>query len=133
MTQPTLFICQSCCFSEHRDENQPADGAILLEQVKTHQADSSIDIRVQPVGCLWDCGRACVAAFTAPNKPTYLFSTIPTECASDLIEFAEKYTQSKTGNVSYKQFPEQLKEVEIAKVPYYEIREAIVQVCSNCC
>ncbi|MEX0272495.1 DUF1636 family protein [Leptolyngbyaceae cyanobacterium UHCC 1019] len=118
MTQPTLFICQSCRFSEHRSENQPADGAILLEQVKAHQAESLSEIRVQPVGCLWDCGRACVVAFTAPNKPTYLFSTIPTESASDLIEFAEKYTQSKTGNVTYKQFPERLQKATIAKVPY---------------
>jgi predicted metal-binding protein len=115
MTQPTLFVCQSCCFSEDHPKDQPADGATLLEQVKTqHQSNA---IKVQPVACLWDCDRACVVAFSAPNKPTYLFSTISTECASDLIEFAEKYTQSKTGNIPHQQFPEQLKEVAIAKVP----------------
>ncbi|NJK51704.1 MAG: DUF1636 domain-containing protein [Leptolyngbyaceae cyanobacterium SU_3_3] len=118
MTQPTLFICQSCCLSEDHPEGQPADGAVLLEQIKVHQAESSSEIRVQPVACLWACGSPCVVAFTAPNKPTYLFSKLPTKSASNLIEFAEKYTQSKTGNVSYKQFPEQLKEVAISKVPY---------------
>ncbi|MEX0270787.1 DUF1636 family protein [Leptolyngbyaceae cyanobacterium UHCC 1019] len=57
MTQHTLFICQSCHSSEDRPEHQPTDGAALLEQVKTHQANSSSDIRVQPVGCLWACDR----------------------------------------------------------------------------
>jgi predicted metal-binding protein len=61
--------------------------------------------------------RACVVVFSAPHKPTYLFSTISTECALDLIEFAEKYTQSKTGNIPHQQIPEQLKEVAIAEIP----------------
>ena len=116
MTKPTLFICQSCCFSEDHCSTQPADGRVLLEQVKAKV--QSHELHIQPVGCLWDCGRACVVAFTAPNKPTYLFSTIPTDSASDLIEFAEKYTQSKTGNVPHPQFPEGLQEVAIAKIPY---------------
>ncbi|MBW4622892.1 MAG: DUF1636 domain-containing protein [Cyanosarcina radialis HA8281-LM2] len=121
MTKPTLFICQSCCFSEEHPEGQPADGAILLERVKAGQAESSNEIRVQRVACLWACDRPCVVAFTAPNKPTYLFSTLATECAPDLLEFAEKYTQSKTGNLSYQQFPEGLKEVAIAKIPYMKL------------
>lgn len=118
MAQPTLFICQSCRFSQDQPEGQPADGKVLLEQVKAHQVESSCEIRVQPVACLWACGSPCVVSFSAPNKPTYLFGTISTESVSDLIEFAKKYTQSKTGNVSYKQFPERLKETAIAKVPY---------------
>ncbi|MBW4642739.1 MAG: DUF1636 domain-containing protein [Goleter apudmare HA4340-LM2] len=85
MTQPTLFICQSCCFSEDHTEGQLADGKVLLEQVKTHQVESYSQIRVQPVACLWACGSPCVVAFTAPNKPTYLLSKLPTESASDLI------------------------------------------------
>jgi predicted metal-binding protein len=118
MLKHTLFVCQSCCLSEDHSKGQPADGKVLLEQVRAYQAESSSDIRVQPVACLWACGSPCVVAFSAPSKPTYLFSKLPTVAASDLIKFAEQYTQSKTGNVSYKQFPERLKEVAIAKVPY---------------
>jgi predicted metal-binding protein len=115
MTQPTLFICQSCCLSEDHSKDQPADGATLLEQVKTQlQTDT---IKIQPVGCLWDCGRACVVAFSAPHKPTYVFSTIATESAPALLEFADRYVQSKTGNILHEQFPEQLQKVAIAKVP----------------
>lgn len=118
MTKPTLFICQSCCFAEHHPEGQPANGAVLLKRVKAHQTESASEIRVQPVGCLWACNSPCVVAFTAPNKPTYLFSTLTAEWASDLLEFADKYTQSKTGNVPPQKFPERLQEVAIAKIPY---------------
>ncbi|WP_338017043.1 DUF1636 domain-containing protein [Myxacorys almedinensis] len=116
-----MFFCQSCCFSEDHPEGQPADGAALLEQAKSKQTLRSIFESSLWGACgmavalqLRECAkRACVIAFTAPNKSTYLFSTIPTECASDLIEFAEKYIQSKTGNISHQQFPEGLKEVAI--------------------
>jgi predicted metal-binding protein len=115
MTKPTLFVCQSCCLSEEHPEDQPADGAVLLQQVKAQlQSDA---IHVQPVACLWDCDRACVVAFSAPNKPTYLFSTIQPDSAAALVEFGEHYVQSKTGNVLPQKFPELLREAAIAKIP----------------
>jgi predicted metal-binding protein len=61
--------------------------------------------------------RACVVAFSAPHKPTYLFSTINPDSATALLEFGTHYAQSKTGNIPHKQFPEPLQVVAIAKVP----------------
>jgi predicted metal-binding protein len=113
MTHPTLFICQSCCLSEDHPEDQPADGATLLKQVKTQlQTDT---IKIQPVSCLWDCDRACVVAFSAPHKPTYLFSAINPDCA--ISPYGTHYAQSKTGNIPHQQFPEPLQSVSIAKIP----------------
>jgi predicted metal-binding protein len=119
MTQTTLFICQSCCFSEDHPEDQPADGATLLQQLQTHQSSQpeSNHIRIQPVGCLWDCGRACVVAYSAPRKPTYVFSSIPAASAPALLQFAQQYTQSKTGNTPHEKFPAVLQEVPVVKVP----------------
>ncbi|NJK51656.1 MAG: DUF1636 domain-containing protein [Leptolyngbyaceae cyanobacterium SU_3_3] len=120
MPKPTLFICQSCCCCEDHPDDQPADGKVLLEQVKAQlQSDA---LKVQPVECLWDCGRACVVAFSAPNKPTYLFSAIAANCADALLEFGDRYfgdryVQSKTGNIPHPRFPELLQEVAIAKIP----------------
>ncbi|NJK51965.1 MAG: DUF1636 family protein [Leptolyngbyaceae cyanobacterium SU_3_3] len=54
-------------------------------------------LKVQPVGCLWDCDLACVVAFSAANKPTYLFSAIASNCADALLEFGDRDVQSKTG------------------------------------
>jgi predicted metal-binding protein len=118
MSKHTLFVCQSCCFFEDHPENEPADGAILLQQLQTCQSSyPELDIRIQPVGCLWDCDRACVVAFSAPCKPTYLFSTLAPESAPALLEFAQQYTCSKTGNITHEKFPEALQKVPIAKVP----------------
>ncbi|NJK52721.1 MAG: DUF1636 domain-containing protein [Leptolyngbyaceae cyanobacterium SU_3_3] len=96
---------------DHPDD-RPADGKVLLEQVKAQlQSDA---LKVQPVGCLWDCDRACVVAFSATDKPTYVFSEIASDYAEALLEFAECYAQSKTGNIPHQQFPEPLREVAIA-------------------
>jgi predicted metal-binding protein len=67
--------------------------------------------------CLWDYDRACVVAFSAPNKPTYLFSTIQPDSAAALLAFGEHYVRSKTGNVLPQKFPELLREAAIAKIP----------------
>jgi predicted metal-binding protein len=115
MTKPTLFICQSCCRSEEHPKDQPADGSVLLQQVKNQLPSNAI--HVQPVACLWDCGRACVVAFSAADKPTYVFNAIATDSAFALLEFANRYVQSKTGNIPHQQFPEALRQVAIVKIP----------------
>jgi predicted metal-binding protein len=118
MTQTTLFICKSCCSEDH-PEDQPADGAMLLQQLQTQRSSQPelSNVHIQPVGCLWDCGRACVVAYSAPRKPTYLFSGLPSEIAPALLQFAQQYAQSKTGNISHEKFPEALQEIAVAKVP----------------
>ncbi|MBE9180607.1 DUF1636 domain-containing protein [Oculatella sp. LEGE 06141] len=120
MPKHTLFICQSCHSSEERAEHQPADGARLLKQLNTLTAEQlqSAHFEIQPVGCLWTCDRPCAVAFSAPHKPTYLFTTLPTdETAPALLEFGKLYLNSKTGDIPWKQFPEMLQSVSTAKIP----------------
>ncbi|NJK52723.1 MAG: DUF1636 family protein [Leptolyngbyaceae cyanobacterium SU_3_3] len=116
MPKHTLFVCQSCHPSEDHPDDRPADGKVLLEQVKAQlQSDA---LKVQPVRCLWDCYRACVVAFSATDKPTYLFSSLSTdETATALLEFGKLYRDRKTGNVPWKQFPKVLPDVSVAKIP----------------
>jgi predicted metal-binding protein len=128
MPKHTLFVCQSCHhFPEERPEHQPADGTRLLEQLNTLCTDQlqSGDFEIQSVECLWTCDRPCAVAFSAPYKPTYLFTSVPTgsaRCFADtarvaLLQFGERYLGSKTGDIPWKQFPEALQEVSIAKIP----------------
>lgn len=120
MTKHTLFLCQSCHHSEEQPEHQLADGAGLLEQLnilRTEQLQSE-DFEIQPVGCLWTCDKPCAVAFSAPHKPTYLFTNLPTdEMAPTLLKFGKLYLSSNTGNIPWKQFPESLQSVSIAKIP----------------
>lgn len=121
MPKHTLFICQSChhC-AEERPADQPTEGTCLLKQLNvlgTEQALSH-EFEIQPVGCLWTCDKPCAVAFSASDKPTYLFTNIPTaEAAPALLQFGEHYLSSKTGDVPWKQFPEVLQSVSVAKIP----------------
>lgn len=125
MPKHTLFVCQSCHHSpEERREHQPADGTRLLEQLNTLCTEQlqSGDFEIQSVECLWTCDRPCAVAFSAPHKPTYLFTSVPTESAIVLLQFGERYLGSKTGDIPWKQFPEELQEVSIAKIPEVQSR-----------
>jgi len=120
MSKHTIFVCQSCYPSEERPEPQPADGARLLEQLNTLGTEhiQSNEFEIQPVGCLWICDKPCAVAFSAPHKPTYLFTTLPAdETANALLEFGKRYLDSNTGDIPWKQFPEALQSVSIAKIP----------------
>jgi predicted metal-binding protein len=60
----------------------------------------------------------CGCPFSAPDKPTYLFTTLPTDAtALALLQFGKCYLDSKTGDIPWKQFPEALQSVSIAKIP----------------
>lgn len=121
MPQTTLFVCQSCHNSEDRSSDHPADGTRLLEQLHTQCANSPQPdgLAFQSVGCLWTCDKPCTVAFSAPHKPTYLFTKLPadSETAAVLLQFSQLYSTSNTGNIPYKQFPQALQMASIAKIP----------------
>lgn len=121
MPKHTLFVCQSCHRScEERPNDQPADGDCLLQQLNTLTTEQLQfeEFKVQPVGCLWTCDRPCAVAFSAPTKPTYLFTTLPTdETAFALLQFGDLYLNSTTGDIPWKQFPAVLQSANIAKIP----------------
>jgi len=115
MPKHILFVCKSCNNAAHK-RIKPSQGAQLLEQLNTFQSQDS-SITIQPVDCLWMCSRACVIAFSAPGKATYLFTNIPTTAAADLLTFGTLYHHSKDGNIPWKQFPEALQSAQVAKIP----------------
>ncbi|MBW4651563.1 MAG: DUF1636 domain-containing protein [Kaiparowitsia implicata GSE-PSE-MK54-09C] len=121
MPKHTLFVCQSCHHSSEKpSEEQPADGTQLLERLNALRGEKAQlnEVEIQPVGCLWTCDLPCAVAFSAPHKPTYLFTTLPTDkTATALLEFGELYCSSHTGDLPWKKFPEALQSVSIAKIP----------------
>ncbi|MGI0484062.1 DUF1636 family protein [Pantanalinema rosaneae CENA516] len=120
MSKHCLFICKSCNSTHSEDvDYEKSDGVSLLNQVKTlHQEQSgSNELNVQAVGCLWTCDHPCAIAFSAPHKATYLFTKVPTTAASALLQFGELYRTSKTGDIPWKQFPELLQSLQVAKIP----------------
>jgi predicted metal-binding protein len=123
MPKSTLFVCQSCHSNPDRPKDQPTDGTLLLNQLKTSASNplQSEHLNIQAVGCLWTCGQPCSAAFSAPDKPTYLFTNLlPDTAATALLQFSQLYCDSNTGDIPWKQFPEALQSASIAKIPAVE-------------
>ncbi|NCJ06835.1 DUF1636 domain-containing protein [Synechococcales cyanobacterium C] len=120
MPKDVLFVCKSCN-SVHSDDvdYDKAEGAVLLNQLlELHQHCSEQDtLDIREVGCLWTCSRPCSAAFSAPDKATYLFTNVPATAAEALLQFGQLYQASKDGNIPWKQFPEVLQSAEVAKIP----------------
>ncbi|NDJ17463.1 DUF1636 family protein [Myxacorys almedinensis] len=119
MSKHKLFVCQSCHHSsKDRPKEQPTHGTCLLEHLNTLTTEQPNKFEIQPVGCLWTCDKPCAVAFSAPHKPTYLFTNLPTdEPAAALLQFGKLYRDRTTGDIPWKQFPEVLQSASIAKIP----------------
>lgn len=119
MPKSTLFVCQSCCLSDH-DDNHPTDGALLLNQLLTlyQQGSRQSELAIRPVGCLWTCHQACAVALQSTEKCTYLFTHLPSpESAAALMQFSELYLDSESGKIPWSKIPEVLKTETIACIP----------------
>jgi predicted metal-binding protein len=120
MSKHSLFICKSCNSTHSEDiDYDKSEGALLVNQLTMlHQEQSHPNkLDIQAVGCLWTCDHPCAVAFSAPHKPTYLLTKVPTSAASALLQFGELYRTSKTGDIPWKQFPEVLQSLQVAKIP----------------
>lgn len=119
MSNPILFVCKSCCLSDH-DEDNLSDGDLLLNQllILYQRWSRQSELEIQPVGCLWTCSQACAVSLQCTNKYTYLFTHLPpSESADALMQFSELYLDSEYGNIPWKQIPDALKTETIARIP----------------
>ncbi|MGG6240314.1 DUF1636 family protein [Nodosilinea sp. AN01ver1] len=125
MPKSTLFICRSCQQLEQRPTEQPADGAVLCDRIQTlHQTWSrQSELEVRGVDCLWTCDHPCSIALSADSKPTYALAKVLVkdgnhgEIAEAVLQLSERYLDSKSGSIPWKQFPEVLKTEFIACIP----------------
>ncbi len=125
MPKSTLFICRSCHESEQRPPEQLADGTVLCDRIQAlHQTWSRhSELEVRSIDCLWTCDHPCSIALTADNKPTYALAKVLVkdgnhgELAEAVLQLSERYLDSKSGTIPWKQFPEVLKTEFIACVP----------------
>jgi predicted metal-binding protein len=120
MPKHILFVCKSCHrSSEELAKNQPSDGSILLDKINSLcSTNSSEQLEIKPVECLWACSQGCVVSVSSPNKPTYLFVNLaPQESPTALLEFMRLYIRSRKGNVAWEKFPKLLQSATFAKIP----------------
>ncbi|WP_448562539.1 DUF1636 domain-containing protein [Trichothermofontia sp.] len=120
MPQETLLVC-ILCQSSQTEARQPglSEGQVLFNQLQNGlKTGSEACIRLQPVRCMGACDRACVVAFMAPNKLTFILSQLsPSNSVPDLLEFSHQYITALDGKVPYKDRPATIKQKIHAVLP----------------
>jgi len=121
MNKHTLFICTTCA-SVWQDGNRVGEsgGQQLLQQLQelAQTWELQHQFSIQAVKCMSACNRACVIAFAAEAKLTYLFGDLPKEeSAPAILECATKYYTKSDGSLPWSERPDPLKKSILAKIP----------------
>lgn len=125
----TLFVCDTCNYTEHEKYIGNRTGGEMLYEHVLNEAYDSPDLIIERFSCLMNCKRHCSVALSAPGKTSYVLGQFePTnQHARAIIEYAELYTESETGQVPYKNWPQDIKGRFTARIPpmldvddYYE-------------
>jgi predicted metal-binding protein len=121
MAQDTLLVCILCrCSQTEEQQTSLSDGQSLFNRLQDglKTIDNSHCIRLQSVRCMGACDRACLAAFVAANKLTFILSQLsPTDAVPDLLQFSHQYMDSSDGKVPYKDRPITIKQKIHAVLP----------------
>jgi len=121
MTLHTLFVCVLCRSSEIDQQQATSNaGQLLFEHLSEGLAtdDPCKALHLQPFRCMGACSHACVVAFAAPNKLTFILSKLSsTDSVPDLLKFSSQYVACSDGKVPYKERPEAIKKGIHAVLP----------------
>ncbi|BAY90445.1 MULTISPECIES: DUF1636 family protein [unclassified Tolypothrix] len=119
--QHTLFVCTTCA-SVWQDGKRVGEsgGHLLLQQLQQLAQDWELQnqFSIQGVECMSACSHACVIAFQAQEKLTYLFGNLAVDDnASAILQCAIQYYTNPNGLLPWSERPEALKTGILAKIP----------------
>jgi len=108
----TIQVCTRCNFTKTAEEKEgKRGGAQLYENLlkKFEKWRLKDEFVVEPTRCMGACGTACVVAFRAPGKISWVFGNLnPRFSVPSLLEFAEKYHADAAGQVPYDDRPPEM-------------------------
>ena len=107
----TLYVCDTCGFAADQKLHQGKTGGEILGAEVRRLVNGSERVEFAPHSCLMGCEHSCNVALQSPGKITYVIGAFrPTEeSAAAIVEFAEKYAESETGRVPYREWPQGVK------------------------
>ncbi|MEA5617673.1 DUF1636 family protein [Cronbergia sp. UHCC 0137] len=117
----SLFVCTTCG-SQWQDGKRigQSQGEQLLQQLQklAKHSDLHDQFCIQGVECMSACSHACIIAFAAPAKFTYLFGDLTVDIStSAILECASQYYAKADGLLPWSERPEPLKKGILAKIP----------------
>ena len=125
-TQHKILVCSTCASSWQDGKRVGVSGGQKLLEELTQQAQNwshSSEFTIESVECMSACSQACVIAFTASGKFTYLFGNLDCDAgnlsatSAVVLDCASLYCQKLDGVMPWSERPEPLKRGIIARIP----------------
>ena len=113
-----ITVCDTCRREARKDlKDEASCGEAFLAEMREAAGGTAVEVR--QVSCLMGCERACNVAISAPGKLTYVLGRFdPTaEAAAGVVEYAQGHSESETGAVPFRQWPQAVKGHFVARVP----------------
>jgi predicted metal-binding protein len=112
-----IFVCLTCDRYAPPAAGEATPGRRLADALKAGAQSPGHVVTVRAVECLNGCPHPCTAALRTPGKCLIRFSGLAPEDAPALIELAERYAESRDGNLPDDVFPPPLRDKISLRVP----------------
>ena len=115
----TITICDTCKREDWAERGmEETDGAALAARIEA-AAQGVEGIVTRRHSCLMGCGKGCNLAIQAQGKLTYVMGGFDPrdESAPDIVEYARLHSESETGQVPFRQWPQGVKGHFVSRLP----------------
>ncbi len=117
---PTVItVCDTCKTHTSLEQSTPEkDGAQLAALIEA-AAEGNEKVIVRRHSCLMGCQQGCNIALQADDKLTYVMGRFePNEdAANGIVEYATLHSESASGQVPFKQWPQAVKGHFVSRIP----------------
>jgi len=115
----TITICDTCKRPDWADKGiETTDGEALAALIE-RAAEAVEGVRIRRHSCLMGCGKGCNLAIQSNGKLTYVMGGFEPDGtqAAGIVEYARLHSESPTGQVPYKQWPQSVKGHFVSRLP----------------
>ena len=117
-----VIVCKSCRYTvEEKVDGQGITGGERLAEHLEKALEGRDDITIQKQDCLWACSQHCNVVMSDTERFSYLAGRFEPkqEAADAIVEWFDKHGTSKTGQVPFREWPQEMKGHFIARLPVH--------------
>ena len=118
----TITICDTCKREDWESRGaSETDGEILAGLIEAVASDVK-GVRTRRHSCLMGCGKGCNLAIQAEGKLAYVLGGFEPDRkqAEAVVEYARLHSESQSGQVAYRSWPEDIKGHFVSRIPVLE-------------
>ncbi len=107
-----ITICDTCKREEWESGDMSlTDGERLAAEVEVLVKPEHPNVKTRRHSCLMGCTHGCNVSIQAADKQTYTIGNFePTqEAAQGIVDYAELHSESTSGQIPYRQWPQAIK------------------------